>query len=98
MLQLKYTKTLQLQRLVVQSIRNSDTFKSSIPRISLKLQRLVVQSIRNSDTFKSSIPQISLKLQRLAVQSIRNSDTFEILCTSNIIKTAETGSAKYQKF
>ena len=73
MLQLKYTKTLQLQR-------------------------LVVQSIRNSDTLKSSIPQIYLKLQRLIVQSIRNSDTFEILYTSNIIKTAETGSPKYQKF
>ena len=51
-----------------------------------------------ADTFKSSIPQISLKLQRLAVQSIRNSDTFEILYTSNTIKTAETGSPKYQKF
>ena len=44
------------------------------------------------------IPQISLKLQRLAVQSIGNSDTFEILYTSNTIKTAETGSPKYQKF
>jgi hypothetical protein len=71
-----------------------------ISQIYLKLQRPVVQSIRNSDTFEPSIyiPQIYLKLQRSVVQSIRNSDTSETLYISNILKTAETVSPKYQKF
>jgi hypothetical protein len=63
--------------------------KSNVPKVSEILILL-----------KPSISQIYLKLQRPVVQSIRNSDTFETLYiyTTNILKTAEIGSPKYQKF
>ena len=47
---------------------------------------------------KPSISQMYLKLQRPVVQSIRNSETFETLYISYILKTAESGSPKCQKF
>ena len=88
--------------MAVQSIRIVSEIlillKPSISQIYLKLQRLAQSKVSEIlILFKSSISQIYLKLQRLIVQSIRNSDTFETLYISNILKTAETGSPKYQK-
>ena len=43
---------LKLQRLIAQSISNSDTFQIPYMWNILNSERLIVQSIRNSDTFQ----------------------------------------------
>ena len=86
-----------LQKLEVQSIRNSDTFQ--IP--------YMWNILKTAETDSRKYQKFHLKLQRLVVQSIRISNTFEILYISNILKPTTQqisylnlqrlhGSPKYQ--
>jgi hypothetical protein len=93
---------LKLQRLAVQSIRNSDTFEILYMWNILKTAETdspkYQNCIRNSDTFETLYISNILKTAETGSPKyqncIRNCDTFETLYISNILKTAKTGAVQ----